>query len=296
MKSVVDRLRAKRPTFSVEFFPPKSAEAERSLWQAMRELESTDPAFVSVTYGAGGTSRDTTVRITGQIAANTTLLPVGHLTAVNHSIAELRNVIGSYAAVGITNVLALRGDPPGDPQGEWVQHPEGLLYAEQLVDLVQELGDFCVGVAAYPQGHPRSPDPDSDLRYFVQKLRRSDFAISQIFFEVDEFLRLRDRVAAAGVDLDETPLLPGLMPITSLKGIQRIAELANMTVPSWLLDRFAPYEGDAAAIREAGVELTTQDSQRLLAEGVNALHFCTLNKSNSTRDVLANIGLLPVRS
>lgn len=179
--SVGALVRGPEPTFSFEFFPPKSDEQERQLWSAIRELEPLRPSFVSITYGAGGTTRDTTVTVTERIATETTLLPMAHLTAVNHSIAELRNVVGRLAAVGVRNVLALRGDPPGNPMGEWVPHSEGVLYAEDLVRLVRHAGDFCVGVAAFPYKHPRSPDVESDTRHFITKCRAgADFAITQL--------------------------------------------------------------------------------------------------------------------
>src|SRR5882724_6440582 len=155
MTSVLERIRVDRVVFSVEFMPPRDDADEQLLWRAIRELEGLDPAFVSVTYGAGGSRRDRTIRTTGRVARETTLVPMAHLTAVDHSVAELRNVIGWYAAVGVRNVLALRGDPPGDPMGEWHKHPQGLTYADELVRLVRELGDFCVGIAAFPYGHPR---------------------------------------------------------------------------------------------------------------------------------------------
>ncbi|MCP2256739.1 5,10-methylenetetrahydrofolate reductase (NAD(P)) [Streptoalloteichus tenebrarius] len=297
MVAVVDRVRCGRPVFSVEFLEPRDSEGERQLWHAVRALEPLDPAFVSVTYGAGGTRRDRTIRVTGRIAQETTLVPVAHLTAVNHSVAELRNVIGWYAAVGVHNVLALRGDPPGDVHGEWVPHPQGVTYAEELVRLVRELGDFCVGVAAFPYGHPRSADLETDTAHLVRKIRAgAHYAISQLFFEVDDFLRLRDRVAAQGVDLDEVPLLPGMMPISTLRGVQKMAHLAGAPVPSTIVSRIERFADDPKALRAEGVDIATEMGQRLLAEGVNALHFYTLNRSLATSRVVARLGLVPARA
>src|SRR5689334_11215344 len=225
MKTVIERLRTDRPVFSVEFFPPRDEEDEQRLWQSIRDLEGLDPAFVSVTYGAGGSSRDRTIRTTGRVATETGLVPMAHLTAVSHSVSELRNVIGWYAAVGVKNILAVRGDPPGDPNGEWITHPEGLTYADELVRLVRELGDFCVGVAAFPYGHPRSSDVDTDTDHLVRKFNAgADFAIAQLFFEAEDFLRLRDRVAARGCD---AVLLPGLMPFTTQRTVDKAVELSG---------------------------------------------------------------------
>ncbi|MCI2417587.1 methylenetetrahydrofolate reductase [Saccharopolyspora sp. K220] len=289
MTRVIDRLRPGQTVFSVEFFPPKSDEEERQLWRAIRELEPLDPAYVSVTYGAGGSSRDRTVRTTGRIASDTTLVPVAHLTGVNHSIAELRHVIGSYAAEGIRNVLAIRGDPPGDPMGEWIPHPEGITYAEELVRLVRECGDFSVGVAAFPHMHPRSPDLESDIRHMVNKLRAgADFSVAQMFLQPEYFLRLRDRLAQRGC---HQPLLPGIMPITTPRVLGMTTQLSNMTIPDEVSAVLDPLREDAAGFRAAGLELTTRLCEKLIAEGVPALHFYSLNRAKATREVVANLGL-----
>lgn len=276
-------------SFSFEFFPPKTDEGERKLWQTLRELESLHPTFASVTYGAGGSTRDRTVRLTERVATETTLTPLGHLTCVGASVDDLQAVVASYAAAGVSNVLALRGDPTGGPGTPWTPTPDGLNHADELVSLVRSLGNFSVGVAAFPEGHPESSDRDHDARVLARKAEAgASFAITQFFFRIEDYLDLRERTAAAGCSI---PILPGIMPVTNLGQIQRFATLSGAAFPAELAARFEALGDDAAGVRALGIEIASQMCRELLDEDAPGLHFYTLNSSSATREIYANLGL-----
>ena len=284
---VSDLIAAGERSISFEFFPPKDEAGERQLWTALRELEALQPTFVSVTYGAGGSTRDRTIRVTEGIAQNTTLTPMAHLTCVGHSRDELRSVIGSYAGAGVRNVLALRGDPPEGPAAPFVAHLDGLRYATELVELTRSLGDFCVGVAAFPESHPSAESRDADARVLAAKARAgAEFAITQLFFRPEDYFGLVDRVAALGVDI---PIIPGIMPITNLAQVTRMAELSGAALPAEIVERVARFDGDAAAVRAEGIAVATALCDDLLAGGAPGLHFYTLNRSKATREIYAGL-------
>lgn len=285
---VREMLASGRPSFSFEFFPPRDDAGERQLWQTIRRLEPLRPSFVSVTYGAGGSSRDRTIRVMERIANETTLTPVGHLTCVGHARDELRTVVGRYADAGVRNVLALRGDPPGGPGTPWNRHPGGMDHAIALVELLRELGDFCVGVAAFPQGHPEAASLDSDAATLVAKAGAgADFAITQLFFDPAHYLALVARVRALGCGI---AIIPGIMPITNVAQLTRFATLAQDAVPAWLAADISALDSPAK-VRARGLEIASRLCTELLAAGAPGLHFYTLNHSTATREIFASLAV-----
>jgi methylenetetrahydrofolate reductase (NADPH) len=214
---------------------------------------------------------------------------MAHLTCVGSSVAELRQVVGEYAGAGIRNVLALRGDPPGGPGTPWTPHPEGLNHADELVSLIRTLGNFTVGVAAFPDGHPESPGMDHDADVLVRKADAgAEFAVTQFVFDADSYVRLRDRVVGRGREL---PIIPGLMPVTSFAQVSRMAKMSGTPLPASVVARLEAVADDPDAVREVGVQIATELSQRLLAEGAPGLHFYTMNRSLATLKVYANLGV-----
>jgi methylenetetrahydrofolate reductase (NADPH) len=290
MARIADLLAAGR-TFSFEFFPPKTDAAQLTLGRTIAELEPLRPSFVSVTYGAGGSTRERTRQVVTWVRKETPITPMAHLTCVGHRREEITEIVAAYREAGIENILALGGDPPKDP-AEAV--PSDYAYASELLDDLRgdESGEpLSIGVAAHPEVHPRSANREIDRRMLAAKLRRADFAITQFFFDVEHYLRLVDELDALGVD---KPVIPGIMPVTNLGQVERMAQLSGAAFPAWLAARLAGVD-DADDVRRIGVEAATELCAALLAAGVPGLHFYTLNRSSATREIYANLGLSVAR-
>jgi methylenetetrahydrofolate reductase (NADPH) len=283
MARVSDLLAAGR-TYSFEFFPPKTDGAQLSLGRAISELEPLAPSFVSVTYGAGGSTRQRTREVVVWVRRETSITPMAHLTCFGHTRDQVRTILDDYRAAGIENILALGGDPPADADGA---APSDYRYATDLIDDIGPRDEFSIGVAAHPEGHPRSPDRATDRRLLAAKLRRADFAITQFFFEAQHYLRLVDELDQLGVT---KPVIPGIMPITNAGQVARMAVLSGAALPTWLTDRLEGLD-DPADVRRIGVDVATRLCAELLEAGAPGLHFYTLNRSTATREIYANLGL-----
>lgn len=285
MTRIADILAAGR-TISFEFPPPKTPEALIAFDETMDDLAGLGPDFISVTYGALGTTRDTTRDVVVRVDKERDFPAMPHLTCVGHTRAELVELLTHYREAGIDNVLALAGDPPADgsdPGGDFT-------YATELIELIREVGDFSVGVAAFPEVHPRSPDRDTDRRFLAAKLAAADFAISQFFFDPADYRRMVDELDALGC---ATPVVPGVMPFVSVAGVRRMSAMNGSAVPAALDARLDAVDGDREATRALGVEVATDLAAALLADGVPGLHLYTMNRAASVRQVCTDLDLLP---
>jgi methylenetetrahydrofolate reductase (NADPH) len=286
MPRIADLL-AGGPTYSFEFFPPKTDAEQATLTRTIRELEPLEPSFVSVTYRGGPSSRARTYDLVSGMRHATSLTPMAHLICVAHTRLELAEILVSFRKAGVENLMALGGDPPTDP----TEGPGELSHARELVDLARAIGGFSIGVAAHPAGHPASTSRESDRDYLAEKLRLADFAVTQFFFDADEYLELVDDLSVRGVD---KPVLPGIMPVTSLRSIPRMAEMGS-ALPPWMVERLesASEDGGADAVRREGVAVAIELCEKLLAAGVPGLHFYTLNRSSATREIYDALDLGP---
>ena len=270
-------------SFSFEFFPPRDEDGEQVLWQSISELEALEPTFVSVTYGAGGATRDRTVAITRRIARETSMLPMAHLTCVGHTTAELTEVLRQLSEAGVRNVLALRGDPPGGPGTAWEPTPDGLDYASDLVTFIKATADLTVGVAAFPEGHRDATSLDDDALVLKAKADAgAEFAVTEMVLRASDYVGLVERAGALGVDF---PIIPGIMPILNLASMRKMVELSGREVPDDVLSRILPLQDDPAAIRAEGIAIATELCDALLEAGAPGLHFYTLNRSKATREI-----------
>lgn len=271
---------------SIELWPPRNAAASLRLDAALVELEALHPAFISITYGAGGSTRERTHDLVVRLHDEGQSAAVAHLVCSGHDRAQLRAILTAYKEAGIKNILALRGDPPLGGTGELAAGE--LDHASELVQLAKDVGDFCVGVAAHPESHPLSPDRDTDLRYLAAKLEIADFAITQFFFDVSSYRALVDDLANLGVT---KPIVPGIMPITNVRTVVKMAEMSGSSVPPGLTARIEAAADSPEDVRAIGVEVATGLGDELLADGVPGLHFYTMNQSRATIEVCANLGL-----
>lgn len=285
MTRIADLLAAGR-TFSFEFFPPKTDAAQLTLGRTIAELEPLAPSFVSVTYGAGGSTRDRTREVVTWVRKETRITPMAHLTCVGHTRAEIARILDDYSAAGIENILALGGDPPTNVEDV---RPSDYTYATELIADIDH-DRFSIGVAAHPEVHPRSVSREQDRLIVARKLRDADFAITNLFFEPVHYLRLVDELQALGAD---KPVIPGIMPVTNFKQVERMIQLSGGTFPAELAARLeaADASGDPEEVRRIGVAAATDLCATLLAAGAPGLHFYTMNRSTATREIYANLGL-----
>lgn len=295
---IADILKAQRPTLSFEFFPPKTAQASEALYQTIGELEAYKPSFVSVTYGAGGSTRELTHDLVVRIKTTTSLDPIPHLTCVCHSEADIAAILERYAQAGVSNILALGGDPPKDLTG-YDRTKDAFQHAADLVAFIKKFNDsgahpdkrgFGIGVAGFPEGHPTTPNRVLEMEHLKAKVDAgADYICTQLFFDNHDFFDFRERCQIAGINI---PIIAGIMPITSASGMRRMAELAaGARYPAKLMRAVQRCGGDEEAVQKVGIHYATEQCRDLLDHGVDGIHFYTLNKSHTTREIYASLGI-----
>ena len=282
----IPELLASKRTLSFEFFPPKTTAANLTLGRTVAAIESLQPDFVSITYGAGGSDRHRTGDVVEWMLSETSWTPMPHLTCRGHLRSDVESLLDHYAELGIENILALGGDPPAGG----VEEPGDYLYAMDLLEDVVATGSFATAVAAHPEVHPRSPDRATDRRHLADKLAIADFALTQFFFEVEHWVRLVDELSALGVD---KPVLPGIMPINNKAMVKRMAEMSGAALPGWLADRLDGTD-DPEGVRRIGVDVATQLCSDLIEAGTPGLHLYALNRPESVVEICMNLGLTTV--
>ena len=295
---IQDIFAERQTTFSFEFFPPKSSEASESLYTTVSELEAFEPAFVSVTYGAGGSTRELTNDLVVRIKNSTSLDPIPHLTCVCHQEEDIESILQRYAEEGVSNILALGGDPPRNLEN-YQKSDDAFQHAADLVRYIRNFSErgahpdsrgFGIGVAGFPEGHPATPNRLKEMDYLKAKVDEgADYIVTQLFFSNDDFHDFRDRCELAGIHV---PIIAGIMPVTSTKGMERMADLAaGARFPAKLLRALNRAGGDVDAVERVGIHYATEQCSDLLENEVSGIHFYTLNKSHATREIYANLGL-----
>jgi methylenetetrahydrofolate reductase (NADPH) len=285
---IIDKLKDKKVSISFEFFPPKTKELEDALFKTIDELEPLNPTFVSITYGAGGSTREKTRDIVKKVHEETNLTVMAHLTCVGHSKKELKDILDDYKNIGIKNILALRGDIPLSFERESLPL-DGCKYASELVSFIREnyKDYYCVAVASYPEGHPESPNIERDIFYFKKKVEAgADFSITQMFFDNSYFYEFLDSCLKEGINI---PIIPGIMPITNFNQIRKFASLCGATIPENVVKIFEKYAVNPEETKKVGIEFATKQCEDLIRNGVKGLHFYTLNKSDATIKIYQNI-------
>jgi len=286
---IVDLFGAGAPVISFEFFPPKTEEGVETLYGTVKELRPCRPSFVSVTYGAGGSTRDRTLELVARIQRDLGITTMAHLTCVGSTKDEIRETLDRLYDSGIRNVLALRGDPPKG-ETEFQAVAGGFRYATELVAFIRELSqEWCVGAACYPEGHVESTDLEADLKHLIEKVDAgADFLVSQLFFDNDDYRAFVRRARSSGISV---PIVPGLMPVTNASQVERFTKMCGARIPQELYRRLRIVENDTSAVVATGVQWAVDQGRQLLAEGAPGLHFYTLNRSSATLAVHAALGL-----